>query len=71
MWIKSVAPCHSVSVTQLEWFDEDHKFVIGYGDGLVVLANRNQFDEPVRIKAHKASGFVLKFQFFSCMHSKP
>ncbi|PVD19395.1 hypothetical protein C0Q70_19883 [Pomacea canaliculata] len=45
----------NVSVTQLAWYDEDHRFAVGYSDGELALCSKNDFEDPVKVEAHKSS----------------
>ncbi|KAK7116135.1 hypothetical protein V1264_001871 [Littorina saxatilis] len=47
--------CRNVSVTQLAWFDEDHKFAVAYSDGELLLCSRNEFEEPLKVEAHQSA----------------
>lgn len=40
-------------MTQLAWYDEDHRFAVGYSDGELALCSKNDFEDPVKVEAHK------------------
>ncbi|XP_077988697.1 putative E3 ubiquitin-protein ligase HERC1 [Glandiceps talaboti] len=41
-----------VSVTQLAWYDEDHQFAIGYGDGMVQFCSRHPYEPGLLQTSH-------------------
>ena len=43
------------SVRQIEWFDEEREFAIGFTDGIVKLGRKNPNFQPVSISAHQVS----------------
>ena len=46
--------CVSVSVTHIEWFDEDKKFAVAFTDGVIYMCLKNM-EAPVVIEAHQVS----------------
>ena len=59
----------SVAVTCLAWYDEDHRFAVGYSDGQLAFCSRDTFDpEPTFVlEAHevqtKSNNFLICLQF--------
>ena len=45
----------SVAVTQLAWYDEDKRFGIAFSDGLIYMATKEEFEEPIIIEAHQVN----------------
>ena len=44
-----------VSVTRLQWYDEDKCFAIAFSDGLVSLSTKDGYVSPIIIDAHKVT----------------
>lgn len=62
----------AVSVSCLQWFNEEKRFAIGYSDGQVWLLHRDGYSTSpeTKISAHEVSGLsywliVLKFSYGS------
>ncbi len=47
--------CVSVCVTQLAWYDDEKRFAVGFSDGLIYLATRDEFQQPTRLEAHQVN----------------
>ena len=45
----------SVAVTQLAWYDEDKRFGIAFSDGLIYMATKEEFEEPIIVEAHQVN----------------
>ena len=45
----------SVSVTHIEWFDEEKEFAIAFIDGVVKLGRKNPNFQPISLSAHQVS----------------
>jgi len=43
----------AVSVTKLQWYDEDKCFAIAFSDGTVSLSTKDGYIAPIIIDAHK------------------
>ncbi|XP_069137757.1 probable E3 ubiquitin-protein ligase HERC1 isoform X1 [Argopecten irradians] len=53
---KELEHCRRKSaVTMLAWYDEDRNFAAAYSDGVVIIANRSDFESPVSAEAHQNS----------------
>ena len=46
-----------VSVTHIQWYDEDKRFAVGFSDGIVCMCSKETFEEPQAIEAHEVSQF--------------
>jgi hypothetical protein len=44
-----------VSVTHIEWFDEEKEFAIAFIDGVVKLGRKNPNFQPISLSAHQVS----------------
>ncbi|KAK3097022.1 hypothetical protein FSP39_005665 [Pinctada imbricata] len=42
----------NASVTQIEWYDEDKPFAVGFSDGVISLCTMVDFEQPVVKEAH-------------------
>jgi len=52
--ISSVGHCDmTVSVTSIQWYDEDKCFAAAFSDGVVSLSTKDSFISPIIIDAHK------------------
>ncbi|ESP05641.1 hypothetical protein LOTGIDRAFT_181433 [Lottia gigantea] len=52
---------YNVSITQIAWYNEDKKFVIGYNDGTLSIASNKDYDQPINTEAHQNSISMLKW----------
>ena len=43
----------TVSVTSIQWYDEDKCFAAAFSDGVVSLSTKDSFISPIIIEAHK------------------
>jgi len=44
-----------VSVTNLQWYDEDKRFAIGFSDGVVYLSTKDDYLPVIVLNAHEVS----------------
>jgi hypothetical protein len=42
-----------VSIRNIEWYDEDKRFAVGYSDGMVYLCSSDEYQQPIAIEAHQ------------------
>ena len=47
-----------MSVTHLSWFDEDKKFAVAFNDGLIYMASKEEFEEPIIVEAHQVNTHI-------------
>ena len=50
----------AVSVRQIEWYDEDKRFAVGYSDGMVYLCSPDEYQQPIAIEAHQVMFTSIK-----------
>jgi len=53
----------AVSVTKLQWYDEDKCFAAAFSDGVVSLSTKDSFISPIIIDAHKVTVALWRAQF--------
>ncbi|XP_050402259.2 probable E3 ubiquitin-protein ligase HERC1 [Patella vulgata] len=54
---KELQHCYrrDVSVTQIAWYNEDKRFMVGYSDGTISVCSKSDFEQPVNTEAHQNS----------------
>ena len=49
------AVCVPVSVTHVEWYEEDKRFAVGFVDGMLYLCGLEEYSPTVVVEAHQVS----------------
>jgi len=44
-----------VSITKIQWYDEDKCFAVVFSDGVVSLSTKDSYISPIIINAHKVT----------------